>query len=61
MQFRFTRMVVLVADTFEPGGIINMQTKRPLAQPLRGLINILLDAQTPPAPIVAAARVMRCQ
>lgn len=33
----------------------------PLAQPLRGLINILLDAQTPPAPIVAAERVMTCR
>lgn len=32
----------------------------PLAQPLRGLINILLDAQTPPAPIVAAERRMSC-
>ena len=32
----------------------------PMAQPLRGLINILLDAKTPPAPIVAAERVMDC-
>jgi hypothetical protein len=32
----------------------------PLAQPLRGLINILLDGQTPPAPIVAAERRMSC-
>lgn len=32
----------------------------PLAQPLRGLINILLDEKTPPAPIVAATRVMQC-
>jgi hypothetical protein len=32
----------------------------PMAQPLRGLINILLDAQTPPAPIVAAERVFDC-
>ncbi len=32
----------------------------PMAQPLRGLINILLDAQTPPAPIVAAERRMSC-
>lgn len=32
----------------------------PLAQPLRGLINILLDEQTPPAPIMAAERRMRC-
>jgi hypothetical protein len=31
-----------------------------LAQPLRGLINIVLDAQTPPAPIVAAQRMMQC-
>jgi|GEM_PF-180378 len=38
-----------------PGGYLV-----PLAQPLRGLINILLDAQTPPAPIVAAERRMRC-
>jgi hypothetical protein len=33
----------------------------PMAQPLRGLINILLDAKTPPAPIVAAERVMDCR
>jgi len=32
----------------------------PLAQPLRGLINILLDEQTPPAPIMAAERRMSC-
>jgi len=32
----------------------------PLAQPLRGLINILLDGQTPPAPIVAAERRASC-
>lgn len=32
----------------------------PLAQPLRGLINILLDGQTPPAPIVAAERRLSC-
>ncbi len=38
-----------------PGGYLV-----PLAQPLRGLINILLDEQTPPAPIVAAQRVFQC-
>jgi hypothetical protein len=32
----------------------------PMAQPLRGLINILLDGQTPPAPIAAAERRMSC-
>lgn len=32
----------------------------PMAQPLRGLINIVLDGQTPPAPIVAAQRVFEC-
>jgi len=32
----------------------------PMVQPLRGLINILLDARTPPAPIVAAERVFDC-
>jgi len=32
----------------------------PLAQPLRGLINIVLDEQTPPAPIMAAERRMSC-
>lgn len=32
----------------------------PLAQPLRGLINILLDEKTPPAPIIAAERRMNC-
>jgi hypothetical protein len=32
----------------------------PLAQPLRGLINILLDPQTPPAPIIAAERRSSC-
>ena len=32
----------------------------PMAQPLRGLINILLDASTPPAPIVAAQRLDTC-
>jgi len=32
----------------------------PLGQPLRGLINILLDPETPPAPIVAAERVFDC-
>jgi hypothetical protein len=32
----------------------------PLAQPLRGLINILLDEKTPPAPIVAAERRASC-
>lgn len=32
----------------------------PLAQPLRGLINILLDPDTPPTPIAAATRVMTC-
>ena len=32
----------------------------PMAQPLRGLINILLDEKTPPAPIVAATRVFDC-
>jgi hypothetical protein len=32
----------------------------PLAQPLRGLINILLDEQTLPAPIIAAERRMTC-
>ena len=31
-----------------------------LAQPLRGLINIVLDGQTPPAPIVAAERRFQC-
>lgn len=31
-----------------------------LSQPLRGLINILLDPQTPPAPIIAAARLSEC-
>jgi hypothetical protein len=38
-----------------PGGYLV-----PLAQPLRGLINILLDGQTPPAPIVAAERRTSC-
>lgn len=33
----------------------------PMAQPLRGLINILLDPQTPPSPIVGADRVYRCE
>jgi hypothetical protein len=32
----------------------------PMTQPLRGLINILLDPATPPAPIVAAERVFQC-
>jgi hypothetical protein len=32
----------------------------PLAQPLRGLINILLDEQQPPSPIIAARRIMTC-
>jgi hypothetical protein len=32
----------------------------PMAQPLRGLINILLDEKTPPAPIVAARRLFDC-
>jgi hypothetical protein len=32
----------------------------PMEQPLRGLINILLDSQTPPAPIAAAERVFDC-
>ena len=32
----------------------------PMTQPLRGLINILLDAKTPPAPIVAAERLFNC-
>jgi hypothetical protein len=32
----------------------------PLAQPLRGLINILLDEQTLPAPIIAAERRVTC-
>jgi hypothetical protein len=32
----------------------------PMRQPLRGLINILLDEQTPPAPIVAARRMFDC-
>jgi hypothetical protein len=31
-----------------------------MAQPLRGLINIVLDGQTPPAPIVAAQRLFEC-
>jgi hypothetical protein len=31
-----------------------------LAQPLRGLINIVLDGQTPPAPIIAAERRFQC-
>jgi hypothetical protein len=31
-----------------------------MAQPLRGLINIVLDGQTPPAPIVAAERIYEC-
>jgi hypothetical protein len=31
-----------------------------LAQPLRGLINIILDERTPPAPIFAAERVLNC-
>ena len=38
-----------------PGGYLV-----PLAQPLRGLINILLDEQTPPSPIVAARRLADC-
>jgi hypothetical protein len=38
-----------------PGGYLV-----PLAQPLRGLVNILLDAKTPPAPIAAAERVFDC-
>jgi len=38
-----------------PGGYLV-----PMAQPLRGLINILLDAKTPPAPIVAAERMFDC-
>jgi hypothetical protein len=33
----------------------------PMTQPLRGLINILLDEKTPPAPIVAAQRVFDCR
>ena len=33
----------------------------PMTQPLRGLINILLDEKTPPAPIVAAQRVFDCK
>ncbi len=31
-----------------------------MIQPLRGLINIVLDGQTPPAPIVAAERLYEC-
>jgi hypothetical protein len=31
-----------------------------MAQPLRGLINIILDEQTPPAPIIAAQRLFSC-
>jgi Zinc carboxypeptidase len=31
-----------------------------MAQPLRGLINIVLDGQTPPAPIIAAQRLFEC-
>lgn len=32
----------------------------PMAQPLRGLVNILLDEKTPPSPIVAARRMFDC-
>jgi hypothetical protein len=32
----------------------------PLAQPLRGLVNIVLDPEQPPRPIVAAERVSSC-
>jgi hypothetical protein len=39
----------------QPGGYLVR-----MAQPLRGLINILLDEKTPPAPIVAARRVFDC-
>lgn len=31
-----------------------------MAQPLRGLLNIVLDPQTPPAPIIAAQRLFEC-
>jgi hypothetical protein len=31
-----------------------------LTQPLRGLINIILDAETPPAPIIGAQRLFSC-
>jgi hypothetical protein len=33
----------------------------PMKQPLRGLINILVDPDQPPAPIVAAERVFQCE
>ncbi|MDA1306792.1 MAG: hypothetical protein O2917_05970 [Acidobacteria bacterium] len=41
-------------------GYVTLTWRPVLAQPLRGLINILLDEQTPPAPIMAAERRMSC-
>lgn len=44
----------VAAEEFQDGYLVR------LAQPLRGLINILLDEQTPPAPIIAAQRLYQC-